>query len=249
MAWRNNTFSLHLHVGVHGVERAVRVCDRLRPVLPSLLAVSANSPYVDGRDSGLHSARSQIFTRSFPRCGIPEASGAGPPTGITSSCLWRTGSIVEFTQVWWSVRPHLAFGTVEVRICDAQLSAEESDALVALDARLRRPGDARRGRRAAVRRPARPADRGEPLAGDPLRPRRADDRPRQRLQRPPGETLADLEAWTGPVRAELGIDLAFPARNGAQRQRELIERGASMEEVFQAAVEETMKSYGQEVKR
>ena len=71
VAWRNNTFSLHVHVGVRGADRAVRVCDRLRPVLPLLLAVSANSPYVDGRDSGLHSARTQTFTKSFPRCGDP----------------------------------------------------------------------------------------------------------------------------------------------------------------------------------
>src|SRR5215218_2070080 len=66
VARRNNTFSVHVHVGV-------RVCDRLRPVLPLLLAISANSPYVDARDSGLHSARSQTFTKSFPRCGIPDA--------------------------------------------------------------------------------------------------------------------------------------------------------------------------------
>ena len=73
VAWRNNTFSLHVHVGVRGADRAIAVCDRLRPILPELLALSANSPFLDGRDSGLHSARSQIFTKSFPRCGIPDA--------------------------------------------------------------------------------------------------------------------------------------------------------------------------------
>ncbi|HYI17317.1 MAG TPA: glutamate-cysteine ligase family protein, partial [Solirubrobacteraceae bacterium] len=76
VAWRNNTFSLHVHVGVQGADRAVRVCDRLRPVLPLLLAISANSPYVDRIDSGLHSARTQIFTKSFPRCGVPDAFGS-----------------------------------------------------------------------------------------------------------------------------------------------------------------------------
>jgi glutamate---cysteine ligase / carboxylate-amine ligase len=75
VARRNNTFSLHVHVGVRGPDRAVRVCDRLRPVLPMLLAISANSPYLDARDAGLHSARSQAFTKSFPRCGIPDAFG------------------------------------------------------------------------------------------------------------------------------------------------------------------------------
>ncbi len=76
VAWRNNTFSVHVHVGIRGADRAVRVCDRLRPVLPLLLALSANSPYIDGRDSGLHSGRSQTFTNSFPPCGIPPVLGA-----------------------------------------------------------------------------------------------------------------------------------------------------------------------------
>ena len=75
VAWRNNTFSLHVHVGVRGADRAVRVCDRLRPVLPVLLAISANSPFLYGSDSGLHSARTQTFTKSFPRCGVPDAFG------------------------------------------------------------------------------------------------------------------------------------------------------------------------------
>src|SRR5215210_8717534 len=64
VAWRNNTFSLHVHVGVRGADRAVAVCDRLRAVLPDLLALSANSPFLDGFDSGLASARTQIFTKS-----------------------------------------------------------------------------------------------------------------------------------------------------------------------------------------
>src|SRR2546430_1734712 len=71
VARRNNTFSLHVHVGLRGADRAVAVCNRLRQVLPELLAVSANSPFLDGFDSGLASARSQIFTKTFPRCGIP----------------------------------------------------------------------------------------------------------------------------------------------------------------------------------
>src|SRR5215213_8328653 len=132
VAWRNNTFSVHVHVGVHGADRAVRVCDRLRPVLPLLLAISANSPYIDGRDSGLHSGRSQIFTKSFPRCGVPDAFGTWRAWADYVDLLVRTGSIVEFTQLWWSVRPHHDFGTVEVRICDAQMTAQEADQLARL---------------------------------------------------------------------------------------------------------------------
>ncbi len=132
VAWRNNTFSLHVHVGVRDLDRAVRVCDRLRPVLPLLLAISTNSPYLDGRDTGLYSARTQSFTKSFPRCGIPDAFGGWPAYREYVEFLCRTRSIVEFTQVWWSVRPHFSFGTVEVRICDAQATARESDALASL---------------------------------------------------------------------------------------------------------------------
>jgi len=76
VAWRNNTFSAHVHVGVRGADRAIAVCDRMRAVLPDVLALSANSPLLDGRDSGLHSVRSQIFTKSFPRCGVPDAFGS-----------------------------------------------------------------------------------------------------------------------------------------------------------------------------
>src|SRR5215208_3275757 len=126
VAWRNNTFSLHVHVGVQGADRAVRVCDRLRPVLPLLLAISANSPYVDRIDSGLHSARTQIFTKSFPRCGVPDVFGTWQAWAEYVELLVRTNSIIEFTQLWWSVRPHHSFGTVEVRVCDAQTTGPES---------------------------------------------------------------------------------------------------------------------------
>ena len=132
VARRNNTFSLHVHVGVRGADRAVRACDRLRPVLPLLLAVSANSPFLDGLDSGLHSARTQIFTKSFPRCGVPDAYGSWAAYRDYLDLLVRTNSIVEYTQVWWSVRPHFSFGTVEVRICDAQATAAEAEGLSAL---------------------------------------------------------------------------------------------------------------------
>ena len=116
VAWRNNTFSLHVHVGIRDADRAIAVCDRLRPVLPLLLAVSANSPFVDGRDSGLHTARTQTFTKSFPRCGVPDPFGTWGEFAEYVRMLERTNSIVEYTQVWWSVRPHVSFGTVEVRM-------------------------------------------------------------------------------------------------------------------------------------
>jgi carboxylate-amine ligase len=247
VAWRNNTFSLHVHVGVRDIDRAVRVCDRLRPVLPQLLAVSANSPYLDGRDSGLHSARTQSFTRNFPRCGIPDPFGGWGSYREYIEFLLRTNSIVEFTQVWWSVRPHFEFGTVEVRICDAQSTAVESESLAGLIV-------------ACVAQAARDIDEGVPFS-DPA-PRLVEENMWRAIrygldgrmvdieraeEYPAAAILERLAAWTEPVRAELGVELAFPERNGAQRQRRMIEAGASPEEVFAASVRETLQTYSEEV--
>ena len=132
VAQRNNTWSLHVHMGVRGADRAIAVCDWLRELLPLLLAVSANSPFLDRRDSGLHSVRTEIFTRTFPRCGVPSPFGDWNGYAEFVGLLERVGAAVESTQLWWSVRPHHAFGTVEVRICDAQTRGEESFALAGL---------------------------------------------------------------------------------------------------------------------
>jgi len=247
VAWRNNTFSLHVHVGVRDIDRAVRVCDRLRPLLPVLLAISANSPWLDGLDTGLHSARTQSFTKSFPRCGVPDAFGGWAAYREYIEWLVRTRSIVEFTQVWWSVRPHFSFGTVEVRICDAQATAQESDALTALMV-------------ACISQALRDVDEGVPFADPP--PRMIEENMWRAIRYGLDGRLLDLErgeeyparaaierlaAWTAPVRAELGIEPAFPERNGAQRQRERIEAGATREEVFAASVAETRQTYSEEV--
>jgi glutamate---cysteine ligase / carboxylate-amine ligase len=248
VAWRNNTFSLHVHVGLRDIDRAVRVCDRLRPVLPLLLAVSANSPCVDGRDAGLHTARTQIFTKSFPRCGIPDAFGGWPAYREYLELLVRTRSIMEFTQVWWSVRPHLRFGTVEVRICDAQATGGESEALAGLMV-------------ACVAQAARDQDEGVPFVHPAARlieenmwrairyglDGRMIDLGRGE-EYPAGRVVERLAAWTAPVRAELGIEVSLPEHNGAQRQRRMIDAGASMREVYAASVRETRETYAQEVR-
>jgi glutamate---cysteine ligase / carboxylate-amine ligase len=243
VAWRNNTFSLHVHVGIRGADRAVVVCDRLRPVLPVLLAVSANSPFLDGSDSGLHSARTQIFTKSFPRCGIPDAFGTWDAFADYVGLLVDTRSIVEYTQVWWSIRPHLSFGTVEVRICDAQMTAAESDGLAALIV-------------ACVAQAARDIDEGVPFVDLPNRMieenmwralRYGLDGSlldlRRREPYPAAGALDRLLEWTAPSRSELGLDVTLPALNGSQRQRRMLESGMSLAEVYAAGQAETRDSY------
>src|SRR5919206_3659614 len=131
VVWRNNTFGLHVHVAIRGPDRAIAVCNGLRNFLPELLALSASSPFVENVHTGLHSARTQIFTRMFPRCGVPDAYDGWDGFERYVRFLYETRSIDEHTQLWWSVRPHLAFPTVEIRICDAQPDLEESRALAA----------------------------------------------------------------------------------------------------------------------
>jgi carboxylate-amine ligase len=244
VAWRNNTFSVHVHVGIRGADRAVRVCDRLRPILPTLLAISANSPYVDGIDSGLHSARTQIFTKSFPRCGIPDTFGSWATWAEYVDLLVRTNSIVEFTQLWWSVRPHHSFGTVEVRICDVQMTAPESDALAGLIV-------------ACVAQAAREIDEGRTPPDVPRRLIEENmwrairhgldgklltvEHGTDRVEEYPAAEAADrLAAWAG-VTADL------PELNGAQRQRRMIDAGASPAEVYAECINETRTTYRQEV--
>jgi carboxylate-amine ligase len=243
VAWRNNTFSMHVHVGVTGADRAVEACDRLRPVLPVLLAISANSPCLDGRDSGLHSARTQIFTKSFPRCGVPDAFGSWNAFAEYIDFLVKTRSIVEYTQVWWSIRPHFTFGTVEVRVCDVQATAAEADGLAALIV-------------ACVAQATRDADEKVPYVDLPTRLieenmwralRYGLDGELLDLQRlepyPAAGALDRLLEWTAPVRAELGLDAGLPALNGAQRQRRMLESGMELAEVYAAVQGETRETY------
>src|SRR5204863_182 len=74
VVWRNNSFGIHVHIAVRGPDRAIGVCNAFRNVLPELLALSASSPFVEDVVTGLHSARTEIFTRMFPRCGVPDAA-------------------------------------------------------------------------------------------------------------------------------------------------------------------------------
>jgi carboxylate-amine ligase len=132
VAWRNNTWSVHVHVGVRGGDRAIAVCDAMRAYLPHLLALSANSPFIEDLWTQLASARVQTFVRMFPRCGVPDVFGDWAQHRRFIAELLATNSILDFTQVWWSVRPHHKFGTVEIRICDAQTELWQSLAVAAL---------------------------------------------------------------------------------------------------------------------
>ena len=131
LARREPTFALHVHVGVRDPEAAVALANRMRAHLPLLLALSANSPFWQGRDTGLASARTPLF-QAFPRVGIPRAFDSYSHYVEVVDLLIRSGAFPEPTFLWWDVRLQPRFGTVEVRIMDAQTSVEDSAALVAL---------------------------------------------------------------------------------------------------------------------
>jgi glutamate---cysteine ligase / carboxylate-amine ligase len=234
VVWRNNSFGHHVHVGIRGADRAMRVCDALRVYLPDLLALSASSPFVENVNTGLHSARSQIFTRMFPRCGVPDPFGSWAAYEDYVRFLFATDSILEHTQIWWSVRPHLAFPTVEIRICDGQPDLGESISLAALAYAL-------------AARLARALDEGEPLPAPP--PRLIEENFWRAIRYGLSGGLIDLETlevrparaqiealidWVLPVAEELGAAqyLAVPTTNAAERQIARFEDGATLEEIY-----------------
>ncbi len=243
VAQRNNTWSLHVHVGVRGADRAIAVCDHLRNVLPVLLAVSANSTFLDATDTGLHSVRTQIFTRTFPRCGVHDPFGDWDTYADFVDLLERTGSIVESTQLWWSVRPHHSFGTVEVRICDAQSDGDESFALAGLMI-------------ASVAQAALDYDAG--TLAPPMRAREIEENLWRAIRHgldgrmidfgrgieiATSQAAAELLEWTAPAREQLGIEIPALGPNGAQRSREMLAAGATIEEIYRDAVELTAATY------
>jgi glutamate---cysteine ligase / carboxylate-amine ligase len=246
VAQRNNTWSLHVHVGIRGADRAVAVCDRMRDLLPPLLALSANSPFLDHRETGLHSVRTEIFTRVFPRCGVHEPFGDWATYADFVRLLHKTGSIVEAIQLWWSVRPHHSYGTVEVRICDAQTRGDESFNLAALIA-------------ACVAQAAIDLDQGS--SAEPLRQREIEENLwrairygmdgemidfRERRVVSTRSVVEELVEWTEPARARLGLEVELPERNGAQRSYARFADGAPIEEVYRRSVEETRRTYAPE---
>ncbi len=246
VVWRNNTFGLHVHVAINGPDRAIAVASAMRNFLPELLALSCSSPFVENVSSGLHSARTQIFTRFFPRCGVPDAFTSWDEYEGFVRFLYETGSITEPTQIWWSVRPHMVFPTVEIRICDGQPELSEAQSLAAFATAL-------------TARVARAYDEGEPVK--PLPHRLIEENFWRALRYglpgelidfgrgeaiPARQRIEELIEWVLPVAEETGAApyLAIPERNAAERQLERFDEGASLEEIYAEQVSATEKIGG-----
>jgi carboxylate-amine ligase len=185
--------------------------------------------------------RTQIFTRYFPRCGVPDTFEGWDDYEAYVRFLYETGSIDEHTQLWWSVRPHLAFPTVEIRICDAQPELDEARSLTALAASL-------------VARLARAHDEGEPVV---MQPHRLIEENLWRAIRyglsgdlidlgtgevlPARARLERLLEWVRPVAEEIGAApyLAVPGTNAAERQIARHAEGVPLEQVYREQVAAT----------
>jgi carboxylate-amine ligase len=234
VVWRNNSFGIHAHIGIRGADRAIAVCNAFRNVLPELLALSTSSPFVEDCVTGLHSARTEIFTKMFPRCGVPDAYDGWTGFEEYVRFLYDTASIDEHTQIWWSVRAHLAYPTVEVRICDAQPDLADAQALAALV-------------HALGARFARALDEGEPL---PNLPHRLIEENMWRAIRhgltdglidfergevvPARARIESLLEWVAPVADEIGAApyLNVPDANSSERQYARVAELGSHRDVF-----------------
>ncbi len=234
VVWRNNTFGFHVHVGIRGADRAIQVTSALRNWLPELLALSASSPFAEGVETGLHSARTQIFTRFFPRCGVPDAFDSWVDYERYVRFLYDTRSINEHTQLWWSVRPHLAFPTVEIRIADGQPDLAESRSLAALSVAL-------------TARIARALDEGEPIVQQPHR--LIEENMWRAIRYGLSGELIDLQRgdvlsararlerlieWVLPVATEIGAAewLSIPEQNAAERQIARFAQGDDLAAIY-----------------
>jgi carboxylate-amine ligase len=131
MARRLITFGLHVHIGVDSGDKAVMICDRIMQHLPTLLAISSSSPFWEQRDTGLQSYRSKIM-EGLPTAGLPTLMRNWSEYVWLINHLIDTGFINTIREIWWDVRPHHGFGTVEVRICDMPGNLDEVLAITAL---------------------------------------------------------------------------------------------------------------------
>ena len=131
VARANLIFGLHVHVGIEDKEAAIRVMNSLRYFLPHILALSTNSPFWQGMETGYKSYRAKVFER-FPRTNLPDSFASYSEFESYVDLLIKTNCIDNAKKIWWDIRPHPFFDTIEVRICDIPLRAKESIAIAAL---------------------------------------------------------------------------------------------------------------------
>ena len=131
LARRLQIFGVHVHVGVRSPEKVIPIVNALTAYVPHLLAVSASSPYWAGSDTGLASARSKVF-EALPTAGLPYLLADWAAFEEYMQTLISTGTIASIKEVWWDIRPHPTYGTVELRVCDGLPTLHEVGMVAAL---------------------------------------------------------------------------------------------------------------------
>ena len=229
LARREPTFGLHVHVAVPNPEQAVRAYNRMRAHLPMLLALSGNSPFWQGRDTGLASMRTPLF-QAFPRVGIPRTFRSYAEYVESIDMLLRCDAFPEPTFLWWDVRLQPRFGTLEIRVMDAQTRVADTAALAALVQCLVRL-EALEGHasRSLVTRPEVLEENRFIAARDGMGAQLID--PGRECRRPAHEWVDEMLAACAPHAADLGCGdelesvRALAAATGAMRQRSRAGRG------------------------
>ena len=252
-AWRNVTFGMHTHVGIRGRERMIAVFNAMRGYLPHLLALSANSPFSEGRYTFLHSARSQLFTKFFPRCGIPGPfHGWDEYAGLVET-LFATNCISEPTEIWWSIRPHPLMGTLEVRICDCQGDVRDTMAVAALTLAMvaQLAADYDEGRRLPVLTTHEVEENFWRAIRHGLDGRLVDFNTRREL--PAGDAIREIIDYSTGAQERLGlgrhmaqVENLLKNGNGALRQIRAYEASGDITAAFREAVSRTQAMAGED---
>lgn len=241
LARREPTFALHVHVGVAEEEAAIKLYNRMRAHVPLLLALSANSPYWQGRDTGLASARTPLF-QAFPRVGIPLRFDDYSAYVETVDLLIRSECFPEPTFLWWDVRPQPRFGTIEIRTMDAQIDTDSTASLVALVqsiAKLEVEEGWVSERQVSVQEALN--ENRFLAARDGIDAELIDADTSTRIPVP--ELLASLVDAARPHAQDLGCESELDAlidgsfQTGASRQREIVHDGASLTELVARLVD------------
>ena len=246
VAERVAIFGLHVHVGIDSADTAAKVATGLRTWLPELLALSANSPYWQGRDTGLASTRIQIFD-TMPRSGIPPRLESFAEFEQLVARGAAAGFFRDYTYIWWDIRPHPKLGTIELRVCDAQTRLESVAGLAALTqslvATLTERPIAAQPRTLIAENKWRAARNGLDAELVDL----ADDRPR-----PAREAVRELLELASPAAEELGctaelaeIEHLLERGTGADEQRRTYEESeGGLLAVARRLADETVRHVG-----
>ena len=246
MQWlgrRLQIFGIHVHVGVRSPEKAIAVANSLASYIPHFLAVSASSPYWTGRDTGLASARSKVF-EALPTAGLPYQLAGWPEFERLMTTLVSARAIRTIREIWWDVRPHPNFGTVELRVCDGLPTLREVAAVAALSQCLVEWMNGRLDQGLEL-----PAQRGWVVRENKWRAARhgvdamliVDDEGRLLPLR---AAVGDLVEVLAPVAErlgcpdELGDVLAMAERPSYVRQRAVVAAGGSLVDVVDTLVAE-----------